>query len=269
MTMALMEAFDLCKTYATRDRLWRQGQATAAVNRVTLSIEEGQCLSIVGESGSGKSTLGRLLLALEKPSAGHSLFQNYNLQTASSGEVRRLRRDLQAVFQNSADALNPRMKAGDIVVEPLRNYERLSYRELRLKQEELLALVGLRAEDAVKYPSQFSGGQLQRLNIARALSLRPKLIVLDEAVSSLDQTLQHQILSLLADLKQQLGLSYLFITHQIQAACYLSDQLIVMERGAIVESINDIKTIEQVVHPASRRLLDARLPHHPRESSIC
>ncbi|WP_370639063.1 ABC transporter ATP-binding protein [Cohnella sp. REN36] len=227
---------------------------------VSLSMKEGECLAIVGESGSGKSTLAKLILGLEAPDEGRIRFMGIDMHTASRRQIHAIRRQLQGVFQNSGDALNPRMTAGKIVTEPLRNYERLDSAEMRQRQHDLLCSVGLSPKGSGKYPHQFSGGQQQRLNIARALALSPKLIVLDEVVSSQDPAIQLRLLELLHDLKIRLGLSYLFITHDIRAAVFLADRLIVMDRGCVVEHTDIPRELEGLRHPASRKLLDALLP---------
>jgi nickel transport system ATP-binding protein len=266
--MSLLEVAGLCKSYPKEGGSWNSSRRFVAVDNISFVLNEGECLGVVGESGSGKSTLGKLILGLEKPDEGRIQFLGTDVRQCSAKSLHRLRRNLQAVFQDFNRALNPRMKAGAIIGEPLRNFERLSPFEMRRKQGELLEAVGLSAEDADKYPHQFSGGQQQRLNIARALALRPKLIVLDEAVSSLDMMLQAQILELLAQLKERFALSYLFISHDIQATCSISDRLIVMNQGAIVETLDSMDRIETLCHHFSRRLLDARLAAHPAERTI-
>ncbi|MDF2959521.1 MAG: transporter related [Paenibacillus sp.] len=260
-----MHISNITKSYGGGRRLWRNDKRFYAVRNVSFSLREGECLGIVGESGSGKSTLGKLILGLEKPDSGQCKFQGTDIHRASNKQVYTLQRDLQAVFQDSYSALNPRMTAGQIISEPLRNFERLSVSEMNRKQAELLDSVGLCAEDAAKYPHQFSGGQQQRLNIARAIALRPKLIVLDEAVSSLDMMIQGQIMEMLLDMKRRFGLSYLFISHDIKAACYISDRLMVMEGGAIAEKLENTARLDEFRHPASLRLLESQLPEHPDE----
>lgn len=261
--MSLLEVYGLTKTYAAGRRLWGPPSGFPALRGVSLRLEQGECLGIVGESGSGKSTLGRLVLGLERPTEGRVFLLGADWPCRSARETHALRRSLQAVFQDSGGALNPRMTARQIVTEPLRNYERLSPAELERRCLAALEEVGLAPADAGRLPHQFSGGQQQRLCIARALVLRPKLIVLDEAVSSLDRMLQAQILELLKRLKAQHKLSYLFISHDLQAADYLADRIAVMDRGEIVEHTSGPGGIGQLVHPVSVRLLDARLPGHP------
>lgn len=263
--MRLLEVTNVSKSYVMERRLWGTPQRFTALCRASFHIEPGECLGIVGESGSGKSTLGKLILGLEQPDDGAIQFQGANWLKGRAGERHKLRRDLQAVFQNSSNALNPRMSARQIVTEPLLNYERLTNRELERACLDNLEAVGLCAADAVKLPHQFSGGQQQRLCIARALVLRPKLIVLDEAVSSLDRMLQAQIMELLQLLRSEYKLSYIFISHDIKATRFLADRLVVMNRGEIVERLDHSPDFASLSHPASRRLLDAQLPEHPSE----
>ncbi|WP_370636314.1 ABC transporter ATP-binding protein [Cohnella sp. CFH 77786] len=253
----------MSKTYMVERRLWGAPLRFSALRRVSLHLKPGECLGIAGESGSGKSTLGKLILGLERPDEGAIRFQGTDWLNGPASVRHMLRRDLQAVFQDSGEALNPRMTARQIIAEPLRNYERLTKRELERACLEGLEAVGLCEADAGKLPHQFSGGQQQRLCIARALALRPKLIVLDEAVSSLDRMLQAQILELLRRLRSEFRLSYLFITHDIKAARYLADRLVVMDRGEIVERLDDLQTLAALSHPASRRLWESQLPEHP------
>lgn len=261
--MNLLEVSGVSKSYQSERTLWGKTTRSMVLHDISLEILEGECLGIVGESGSGKSTLGKLVLGLVRPDKGRILFQKRDWLNESSRDAHALRRNLQAVFQNCSDALNPRMTARQIIAEPLLNYERYSARKLDLVCLEWLDAVGLVASDADKLPHQFSGGQQQRLCIARALALHPKLIVLDEAVSSLDRILQAQILELLQHFKMKYRLSYLFISHDIKATRYLSDRVAVMDRGEIVDWADSPNHFEQLQHSASRKLLDSQLPSHP------
>ncbi|WP_337101295.1 nickel import ATP-binding protein NikE [Paenibacillus sp. YIM B09110] len=255
-------------TYGDRGRLWRTNTSPPVLSNISLSIEEGQCLGLLGTSGAGKSTLGKIILGLQKPTQGQVLFQNQEIYKLNSRTRRLVRRDVQAVFQNSYAAVNPRTTAEQIIGEPLDNYERLSPQEQKKMIGELLERVGLKPEDMRKYPHQFSGGQLQRINIARAIALKPKLIVLDEPVSSLDMINQTLILTLLNDLKTDFGLSYLFITHDIKAAYSVSDHLAVMEKGQVVEIYNEKDGIFASSHPTVTYLLASMLSEHPKHRSI-
>jgi nickel transport system ATP-binding protein len=239
------------------------GRRVYAAKEINLSINKGECLGLVGESGSGKSTLGRIILGLERPDSGQVIFQGVNIYGKDGQALQAVRRDLQVVFQDCFSSVNPRLKAGEIIAEPIRNFERMSHRQEQQMVEELLAMVGLRAKDAQKLPHQFSGGQLQRVCIARAIALRPKMIVFDEAVSSLDVQVQAQILDLLWDLKQELNISYLFISHNLQAVAQLADRLVVMCQGEIVERLDDMSQIRSLTHPVSQSLLAAVLSAHP------
>lgn len=261
--MDLLVVSGVSKSYQSERTLWGKITRSLALHDISFKMQDGECLGIVGESGSGKSTLGKLVLGLERTDKGQILFQNRDWLNESAKDAHALRRNLQAVFQNCYDTLNPRMTARQIIAEPLLNYERHSARKLDLICLEWLEAVGLRASDADKLPHQFSGGQQQRLCIARALAMQPKLIVLDEAVSSLDRILQAQILELFQHLKQKYRLSYLFISHDIKATRYLSDRIVVMDRGEIVDWAESPNHLEQLRHPSSRKLLDSQLPTHP------
>ncbi|OWA34205.1 nickel import ATP-binding protein NikE [Saccharibacillus sp. O16] len=243
---------------------WRPRSEESSVLRdVSLDLEGGCCLGLLGTSGAGKSTLGKVVLGLQRPNKGQILFEGQDLY-ASGGQLRqRIRREIQVVFQDCYSSVNPLMTAAQIIGEPLRNYERLSAGELRRCTGALLEKVGLSAGDGSKTPDEFSGGQLQRINIARAIALRPKLIVLDEPVSSLDRVHQSLILELLADLKSSLGVSYLFITHDIQAAMALCDRVAVMDRGEIVQMTDKPLSLWESESPTVRSLTEAVLPEHP------
>jgi nickel transport system ATP-binding protein len=223
---------------------------------------------LLGSSGAGKSTLGRVILGLERPQYGQVLFQGHDIYTADKQIRQKIRRDLQAVFQDSYSSVNPRMTAEQIIGEPLENYEKLTVAEQRRTIIELLERVGLSEADLKKYPNQFSGGQLQRINIARAISLKPKLIVLDESVSSLDMVNQTLILELLKELKANFGLSYLFITHDIKAAYTISDRLGVLEKGELVELYDEKKQFFTSEHPVVNEMRDSMLAEHPRFRSV-
>ena len=207
---------------------------------------------MVGPSGAGKSTLGKVMLGLERPQSGQIFFQGHDLYKADQSIRRKIRRDLQAVFQDSYSSVNPRMTAEQIIAEPLENYERLTIAEKKRTIIELLERVGLTEKDLTKYPHQFSGGQLQRINIARAVSLKPKLIVLDESVSSLDMVTQTLILGLLKELKDDFGMSYFFITHDLKAAYQLSDTLGVLDHGQLA-GLYDKHRFLKSDHPVVQR----------------
>lgn len=265
--MSLLHVNHVTHSYAST-HFFEKAKRTTVLKGVSLTIEPGQCLGLLGTSGAGKSTLGKVILGLEKPQKGQILFQGIDLYAAAASERKRLRRNLQVVFQDCYSSVNPKMNAEQIIGEPLLNYEKLTKQEQIRRVEELLEVVGLKPEDRNKYPHQFSGGQLQRINIARAIALKPKLIVLDEAVSSLDMVTQATILSLLSDLKTKFNLSYLFITHDIKAAYRISDSLAVMEQGELVVFSEDKEQFMELQHPSVQKLVQSMLPEHPRFRSI-
>lgn len=266
--MSLLQVKDVSHAYRSSKRLFRSANLTEVLSKVSFTIEPGQCLGLLGTSGAGKSTLGKIILGMDRPSHGRVFFQGHDLYNTESQTARLLRRDLQVVFQDCHTSVNPRMTAEQIIAEPLDNYENLTRIDRQRRVGELLEAVGLRAEDMRRYPHTFSGGQLQRINIARAIALKPKLIVLDEPVSSLDMVNQTRILTLLGELKATLGLSYLFITHDVKAAHVISDALAVMAEGRIVELCSDKDQLPASSHPAVRELYDSVLPEHPRDSLL-
>jgi len=229
-----------------------------AVDGASLDIHAGETLGLVGESGSGKSTLGRLLLRLIEPTSGSIRFEDRNLLAASLGEMRRLRRDLQIIFQDPFASLDPRFRVEDIIAEPLVIHEnRSSKAAIRGRVVELLRAVGLDESILQRFPHEFSGGQRQRIGIARALALRPKFIVADEPVSALDVSVGAQIVNLLAQLQRDFGLTYLFISHSMPVVRYLSTRIAVMYRGKIVEVGETAQITERPQHPYTRSLLEA------------
>ena len=234
-----------------------------AVDDVSLEIHAGETLGLVGESGSGKSTLGRLILRLIEPTSGTILLDGRNLLEASRGDMRRLRRDLQIIFQDPFASLDPRFRVEDIVAEPLIIHGPSSAPTgsanggIRTRVAELLRAVGLDESARTRYPHEFSGGQRQRIGIARALALRPKFIVCDEPVSALDVSVGAQIVNLLAQLQRDFGLTYLFISHSMPVVRYLSTRVAVMYRGKIVEVGDTEQITERPAHPYTRSLLEA------------
>jgi ABC-type glutathione transport system ATPase component len=237
--MALVEVDSVSKSYPRRSGLRTEMQTV--VENVSLTIEAGETLGLVGESGSGKTTLARMILGLVLPTGGTIRVDGVDVGRASKHEMRRLRRQMQPVFQDPYAALNPRMKVLEIVTEPLVIHRRDSgiatdRASLRAKAIELLREVGLDESALDRHPHEFSGGQRQRINIARALALRPKLLILDEPVSALDVSVGAQIVNLLQALQRQLGLTYLFISHSMPLVRYLSTRIAVMERGRLVET---------------------------------
>ena len=250
---ALIEARDLSKHYRSRDG---KGEVRAVIG-VNLSLDAGRTLGIVGESGCGKSTLARLLLRLIEPSGGEVLFNGENLLSLDRGEMRRRRRDIQMVFQDPYASLDQRMTIAAIVSEPLDIHRVGTRAQRKAKVLDLLDLVGLNRSAADKYPHEFSGGQRQRIGIARAIALEPKLVVLDEPVSALDVSIQSQILNLLADLKERLNLSYIFISHDLSVVDYVSDDVAVMYLGRIVEYGAADEVFGSPHHPYTQALVAA------------
>lgn len=236
MSDVILQANNLVKTYTQRSGRFGFGTTQIkALDDVSVSLKAGSTLAVVGESGSGKSTLARCLLQLHPFDSGEVLFQGQDLAKLSDADLRSVRKHLQMVFQDPFASLNPRMKVGEIVGEGLLIHGLGSAAEQKQKVFTMLEKVGLSADDAQKYPHQFSGGQRQRIGIARALVLEPKVVVCDEPVSALDVSVQAQILLLLKALQQEMGLSYLFITHDLRVVRHIADEVVVMNKGKIVE----------------------------------
>jgi peptide/nickel transport system ATP-binding protein len=247
----LIELRSLSKVYAQGKREVR------AVDEVSLDIHSGETLGLVGESGSGKSTLGRLILRLIEPTSGSIRFEGRDLLAASSHEMRRMRRDMQIIFQDPFASLDPRYRVEDIIAEPLIIHGAATGAARRARVVELLRAVGLDEFILQRFPHEFSGGQRQRIGIARALALRPKFIVADEPVSALDVSVGAQIVNLLAQLQRDFGLTYLFISHSMPVVRYLSTRIAVMYRGKIVEIGRAEQITEHPQHAYTRSLLEA------------
>jgi ABC-type glutathione transport system ATPase component len=259
-SVALVELRNLTKTYLTGDGVFGQvGREVHAVKDVSLDIHAGETLGLVGESGCGKSTLGRMILRLIEPTSGSVRFDGQDVLVASPGELRRLRRHMQIIFQDPYASLNPRMRIEEIVTEPLLIHEekRPGRREMREAAAAMMNSVGLDEAALRRYPHEFSGGQRQRIGIARALMLRPRLIVCDEPVSALDVSVGAQIVNLLKQLQREFGLTYLFISHSMPVVRYLSDRIAVMSRGEIVELAACGQIIASPAHEYTRTLLAA------------
>jgi oligopeptide/dipeptide ABC transporter ATP-binding protein len=235
----------------------RDRHVVRAVDGVSFEIGRGETFGLVGESGSGKSTLARLLLRLDRPTAGRVVFDGHDLGALPPSELRRLRRRMQIVFQDPFSSLNPRMTAGDIVGEPLQVHGVTRRRERQEQVSALFARVGLRPAQMSNYPHQFSGGQRQRIGIARALALGPKLIVGDEPVSALDVSIQAQVINLLQDLQRERRLSYLFISHNLAVVEHISHRIAVMYLGRIVEQADTRAIFTRGQHPYTEALLSA------------
>jgi nickel transport system ATP-binding protein len=266
--MSLLQVKEVSHSYNSKKLFKWKDQSPKVLNDISFSIEEGTCLGLLGTSGAGKSTLGKVILGIQPPQQGQVFFQGHDVYKADKLTRQKLRRDLQVVFQDSYSSVNPRLTAERIISEPLGNYEKLTVGEQRRTVIELVERVGLSEHDLSKYPHQFSGGQLQRINIARAIALKPKLIVLDESVSSLDMVTQSLILDLLSQLKYDFGLSYLFITHDIKAAFSISDNIGVLEKGEMIELYNSKDQFFSSQHPSVKRMRESILAEHPRYRSI-
>jgi len=254
----LLEVRNLVKHFPIRRGVFqRQVGAVQAVDGISFDIYRGETLGLVGESGCGKSTAGRAILQLLKPTGGEVVFNGDNLVALSRGEMRKRRRHMQMIFQDPYSSLNPRMQVGSIVGEPLTIHSIGNAASRKERVQELLALVGLNPYFIKRYPHEFSGGQRQRIGIARALATNPSFIVADEPISALDVSIQAQVVNLLDDLKADLGLTYLFIAHDLSMVRYISDRVAVMYLGRIVEMGERDEVYDHPLHPYTQALLSA------------
>ena len=254
----LLEVNDLCKHYPIRKGLFsRVSGYVYAVDGISFTINEGETLGLVGESGCGKSTVGRTILKLIEPTRGEIIWRGERIDELSRSQMRPYRKQIQAVFQDPYSSLNPRMRSADIVSEPLRNYESLSKIEGRERVAALFERVGLRPDQMLRFPHEFSGGQRQRLGIARALSVQPKLIMLDEPVSALDVSVQAQVINLLEELQHEFKVSYLFVAHDLAVVKHISHRVAVMYLGRIVELAPTKELFARPSHPYTEALLSA------------
>ncbi len=228
-----------------------------AVDDVSLTLKRGETFGLVGESGCGKSTTGRLILRLANATAGSIVFDGKDITKLRGGKLRKIRQDVQMVFQDPVASLNSKMMVGHIVDEPRRNFSKKSHKALQKETQDLLERVGLRRDDYFKYPHEFSGGQRQRIGIARALALNPKLIVADEPVSALDVSIQAQVLNLLKELQHEFDLTYLFIAHDLSVVKHMSDRIGVMYLGHIVEVADKDAMYQEPLHPYTQALVSA------------
>ncbi|MRR17857.1 MAG: ATP-binding cassette domain-containing protein [Deltaproteobacteria bacterium] len=258
MSAVLIDVQQLEKKYSLgRGFLENRSRTVWAVDGIDLKIYEGETLGLVGESGCGKSTLARLLMRLEVPDAGHVFFKDENIFEMPSNDLKNYRRRVQMIFQDPYSSLNPRKSALHIVQEPLNIHHIAKRDENRKTAVDLMIKVGLTEEQSKRYPHEFSGGQRQRIGIARALALKPALVVADEPVSALDASIQAQILNLLKDLKKEFGLTYLFISHDLNVIRHVSDRIAVMYLGRIVELADRKNLFQRPLHPYTQMLLSA------------
>lgn len=249
---------DVTKTFVAGKTLFgRPTKFVHAVNHVSLDIEEGETFSIVGESGCGKSTTGRLINHLLKPDSGTILFQGQDITNLTQDQMRPLRKDMQMIFQDPAGSLNPRMQVAELIEEPLLIHTKMTADERRKRVYELLEIVGLSPKLAQRYPHEFSGGQKQRIGIARALTVNPKLLIADEPISALDVSIQAQVLNLLHRLQQRYHLTYLFISHDLSVVEMISDRVMVMYLGSMVEMARKEDLYSKPLHPYTQALLSA------------
>jgi len=254
---ALLDVRGLVKDFAARATLFGRRPPVRAVDDVSFTIVAGETFGLVGESGSGKTTTGRCVLRLIEPTAGEITFKGTDVRGLNASELRRARRDFQIVFQDPYSSLNPRMRVGQIVEEPLVIHRLGDGRDRTEKVRSLFELVGLDPSAVAKYPHEFSGGQRQRIGLARALALDPSLVVADEPVSALDVSVQAQVVNLLLDLQERLGLTYLFIAHDLRLVRQVCSRVAVMYRGRIVELAPAQQVFDAPAHPYTRALLSA------------
>lgn len=235
-----------------------------AVDGVSFSLEQGKTYGLVGESGSGKTTTGRAIIGLNDISAGQVLFDGQDI-TSKKSKTKDVRKDIQMIFQDPYSSLNPRKRVLDIIAEPLRNYENLTKKQERVRVQELLEMVGLNPETVLKYPHEFSGGQRQRIGVARAIALKPKLIIADEPVSALDVSVQAQVLNFMQDIQDELGLTYLFISHDLGIVKHMCDDIAIMYKGRYVEQGTTKDIFASPQHIYTKRLVAAIPDINPRK----
>ena len=256
--MALLEVKNLKKHFPIKKgALSRTIGYVKAVDGVSFTLKRGETLGLVGESGCGKTTVGRSLLRLIEPTSGQVIFNGQNMLALHREELRQVRASIQIIFQDPFSSLDPRMNAGQIIAEPIRNHMNISTSEIRNRVAYLMERVGLHPEQMRRYPHEFSGGQRQRIGIARALALNPSVIICDEPVSALDVSIQAQVINLLARLQEQMNLSYLFIAHDLSVVEHISNRVAVMYLGHIVELATDKELYQNPLHPYSQALLSA------------
>ena len=251
----LFEIKNLKKHYEVNKGLFTKPTIIKAVNGISFEVKKGEVFSIVGESGCGKSTTAKLLMTIEAPTSGEIFFEGKDITKFNKKELREYRKKVQIIFQDPYSSLNPRWKVGKIIAEPLKLNSDLSNKEIKTEVLEIMKKVGLEEDWYERYPHQFSGGQRQRIGIARALILKPEVIICDEPVSALDVSIQAQVLNLLLDLQKELNLTYIFISHDLGVVEHISDQITVMYFGDIVESNNVEEIFANPQHDYTKQLL--------------
>ncbi len=260
----ILEIRELCMYFKNTHGGAKSGPVRA-VDRVSLQIQHGETLAVVGESGCGKSTLGRTILHLYEPTSGSVIFNGKEIRKPSAAENKSLRKQMQIVFQDPYASLNPRMKVSDILAEPIRFHGIAKGPAVREAVEHIMTQCGLPTYVADRYPHEFSGGQRQRISIARALSVEPSFVVLDEPVSALDVSIQSQIINLLQDLQEMRGLTYLFISHDLSVVYHIATRVVVMYLGTVMELADTKSIYEAPAHPYTRALLSAIPKDNPKE----
>ncbi len=266
----LLDAKNLKKYYPVKQGMFKKPKLVKAVDGVSFTLERGKTLAVVGESGCGKSTLGRMLTMIEQPTEGELFYNGQNFLVNDKETAALRRKKIQIVFQNPYSSLNPRKKVGDILEEPLLINTDLSAKARKEKVLEMMAKVGLKPEFYDRYPHMFSGGQRQRIAIARGLMLQPDIVVADEPVSALDVSVRAQVLNLMMDLQEDMGLSYVFISHDLSVVKHIADEVMVMYLGRCVEQGNVNEIFENPKHPYTQALLSAtpKLNHEERQERI-
>ena len=265
--MSFIEVKDLKVHYPIRGGFFNKViDHVYAVDGVSLTIEEGKTYGLVGESGSGKSTIGKAIIGLEKIKSGKIIYEGKEIDRKFRNRRSEYNRNVQMIFQDSLSSLNPKKRVIDLISEPLRNFENLTSDEEKRKVSELLEIVGINREDIYKYPHEFSGGQRQRLGIARAVATKPKLIIADEPVSALDLSVQAQVLNYMKDIQEQFGLSYLFISHDLGVVKHMCDYMFIMYRGRFVETGTKNDIYKNPEHFYTKRLIAAIPEVHPEKS---